>query len=105
MMTNLAECINFVLEGVHYLTITLIVKETYFHLSALFPKWTAAYVGQIVGNHVWCKDVMKEIRQNIARAKTMNVVCHSHQNMEFWVTEYTRLDQDMLGASYCVHLT
>ncbi|KAK5838951.1 hypothetical protein PVK06_007699 [Gossypium arboreum] len=62
MTTNLAECINYVLKGTHYLSITSVVKETYFLLATLFPKRTIMYLGQIANDHVWCKDVMKEIR-------------------------------------------
>ncbi|KAH1038978.1 hypothetical protein J1N35_040721, partial [Gossypium stocksii] len=38
------------------------------------------------------------------RANTMYVVCHSHPNLRFQVTEYARPEQDMSRASYHVNL-
>ncbi|KAK5824575.1 hypothetical protein PVK06_019355 [Gossypium arboreum] len=38
MTSNLAECINSVLKGTRHLLITVVVRETYFRLVALFPK-------------------------------------------------------------------
>ncbi|KAK5771458.1 hypothetical protein PVK06_047662 [Gossypium arboreum] len=47
---------------------------------------------------------MKEIKQNIVKVNTMYVVCHSHRNQDFLVTEDARPNRDMLGALYCVDL-
>ncbi|MFQ6630104.1 hypothetical protein Gotur_006563 [Gossypium turneri] len=52
MTLNLAECINSVLKGTHYLPITSVVRETYFRLATLFPKRAGSYVGQMQGGHV-----------------------------------------------------
>ncbi|MFQ6669266.1 hypothetical protein Gotur_034587 [Gossypium turneri] len=38
MTSNLAECINSILKGTRHLPITLVVRETYFRLTVLFPK-------------------------------------------------------------------
>ncbi|KAK5843380.1 hypothetical protein PVK06_005835 [Gossypium arboreum] len=104
-MPNLAKCINSVLKGTRHLSIASVVKKTYFHLADLFPKWAAVYARQIVSNHIFYEDVIKEIRQNTTRENTMYVVSHSCQNLEFRVTEHARHDQDMLGTSYRVKLT
>ncbi|KAH1047560.1 hypothetical protein J1N35_038344 [Gossypium stocksii] len=37
--------------------------QTYFLLSALFPKRAASYKGQIEGGHVWCQKVLQEINK------------------------------------------
>ncbi|KAK5793361.1 hypothetical protein PVK06_034504 [Gossypium arboreum] len=55
--------------------------------------------------HVWCNDVMKEIRRNVDRANTMYVVYHSSPNLILQVTEYVRPVQKMSGASYRVDLS
>ncbi|KAK5840370.1 hypothetical protein PVK06_009267 [Gossypium arboreum] len=61
MMSNLAECINSVLEGIRHLPVTLIVKETYFFLATLFLKRVTAYAGQIAGSSTGYDDILKEI--------------------------------------------
>ncbi|XP_052887977.1 uncharacterized protein LOC128296587 [Gossypium arboreum] len=49
MTSNLAEGINFVLKRTHHLSITSVVRETYFHLAALFLKRAARLNQGIVG--------------------------------------------------------
>ncbi|KAH1082228.1 hypothetical protein J1N35_021989 [Gossypium stocksii] len=51
MTTNLTECINSVLKGMRHLSITSVVRETYFYLAALFPKRAVSYKGQMQGGH------------------------------------------------------
>ncbi|KAK5785468.1 hypothetical protein PVK06_040058 [Gossypium arboreum] len=57
--TNLVECIYPILKGMRHLPITSIVRETYFRLTALFPKRTTNYKGQIQGGHVWFRKVLR----------------------------------------------
>ncbi|KAH1039011.1 hypothetical protein J1N35_040754 [Gossypium stocksii] len=90
MTKNLMEYINFVLKGTHHLLITSIVKETYFHLAKLFPKRAEKYVGRMKGGHVWCEDIMKEIREGTTQANCMHSVCDSHEDLLFqiWSCQY-----------------
>ncbi|KAH1083314.1 hypothetical protein J1N35_023075 [Gossypium stocksii] len=56
--SNLAECINSILNRTCHLPITLVVRETYFRSVALFPKRAASYEGQMQGGHVWCRKIL-----------------------------------------------
>ncbi|KAH1073008.1 hypothetical protein J1N35_025336 [Gossypium stocksii] len=40
-------------------------------MDTVFPKRAMTYAKKIAGNHVWCKDVKKEIKQNAERANTI----------------------------------
>ncbi|KAK5785729.1 hypothetical protein PVK06_040344 [Gossypium arboreum] len=103
MTSNLAECINSILKGTRHLLIIAVVRETYFRLAALFPKRAASYKGQMQGGHVWCAKVLREINKAKARANTMHIVCHDHDNLWFHVTEFDRLNQGIIGGQYRVH--
>ncbi|KAH1055537.1 hypothetical protein J1N35_033602 [Gossypium stocksii] len=72
MTSNLAKCINYVLKGTRHLPITSIVRETYFHLAALFSKRAASYKGQMQGGHAWCAKVLQEINKVEARVNICN---------------------------------
>ncbi|KAK5839985.1 hypothetical protein PVK06_008845 [Gossypium arboreum] len=65
MTMNLTKCINSIFKGKHHLPITSVVKETYFCLVAIFSKQAEKYDGNIKGDRIWSKDVMKEIRDNV----------------------------------------
>ncbi|KAH1066861.1 hypothetical protein J1N35_031848 [Gossypium stocksii] len=104
MTTNLAECINFILKGTRHLSITSVVRETYFRLAALFPKRTATYKGQMQGGHVWCHKVLQAINKFKARANTMYIVCHDRDNLWFRVIEFDISNQCIAGGQYRVHL-
>ncbi|PPR90163.1 hypothetical protein GOBAR_AA30521 [Gossypium barbadense] len=103
MTSNLAECINSILKGTRHLPIITVVRETYFRLAVLFPKRAASYKGQMQGGHVWCAKVLREINKVKARANTMHIVCHDHDNLWFHVTEFDRLNQGIIGGQYRVH--
>ncbi|MFQ6650504.1 hypothetical protein Gotur_022412 [Gossypium turneri] len=104
MTSNLAECINSVLKGMRHLSITSVVRETYFRLAALFPKRAASYAEQMQGGHVWCSKVVQEINKAKARANTMHTVCHNRDNLWFRVAEFDRPYQGVIGEQYRVHL-
>ncbi|KAK5813187.1 hypothetical protein PVK06_028635 [Gossypium arboreum] len=104
MTSNLAECINSVLKGMHHLPTTTVVRESYFRLATLFSKRAASYKGQMQGGHVWCAKVLQEIKKAKARANTMDIVCHDHDNLWFLVTEFDRPNQGIIGKQYHVHL-
>ncbi|MFQ6637048.1 hypothetical protein Gotur_012690 [Gossypium turneri] len=104
MTSNLAEGINSIFKRTLHLPITSIVRETYFHLAALFPKRAASYAGQMQGGHVWCSKVVREINKAKARANTMYIVCHDRDNLWFHVTEFDRLHQGVVGGQYRIHL-
>ncbi|KAH1038002.1 hypothetical protein J1N35_039745 [Gossypium stocksii] len=72
-------------------------------MDALFPKRAKKYVRQIKG-HVWCNDIMKEIREAIERANCMHLVCHSRKNQSFWVMQFDRPDQSIAEGVYRVNL-
>ncbi|KAH1097252.1 hypothetical protein J1N35_014173 [Gossypium stocksii] len=65
MTINLTKCINSIFKGKRHLPITLMVKETYFCLAAIFPKQAEKYDGKIKGDRIWFEDMMKEIRDNV----------------------------------------
>ncbi|KAK5835651.1 hypothetical protein PVK06_011345 [Gossypium arboreum] len=104
MTSNLAECINFVLKGTHHFPITAVVRETYFCLATLFPKRAASYKGQMQEDPVWCAKVLREINKAKARANTMHIVCHDHDNLLFRVTKFDRPNQCIIGGQYHVRL-
>ncbi|KAK5812676.1 hypothetical protein PVK06_028114 [Gossypium arboreum] len=104
MTSNLAECINFFLKGTRYLPITLVVRETYFSLAALFSKRAASYKGQMQEGRVWCAKVLQEINKAKAQANIMHTVCHDRDNLWFRVTEFDRLYEGIIGGQYYVHL-
>ncbi|KAH1063335.1 hypothetical protein J1N35_028322 [Gossypium stocksii] len=93
MTSNLAECINFVLKGMHHFLITLVVRKTYFHLAALFPKRTASYEGQMHEGHVWCRKVLQQINKANVWTNIMHIVCHDRDNLWFRVTEFDKPHQ------------
>lgn len=95
MITNLMECINFVLNGTRHLPIMSVVKETYFHLSSLFPKRSKKIVRQIKSGHIQCKEVMKDIIKNAKIVNSIFSVYHSFQ-MIFQVTEIHRLNKGII---------
>ncbi|KAH1129593.1 hypothetical protein J1N35_000971 [Gossypium stocksii] len=98
MTTNLAECINSVLKGMHHLPITSVVRETYFHLAALFSKRATSYKGQMQGGHVWCRKVLQAINKPKARTNTMYTVCHNRDNLWFRVTKFDIPNQGIAGG-------
>ncbi|MFQ6665959.1 hypothetical protein Gotur_032493 [Gossypium turneri] len=104
MTSNLVECINFVLKRTRHLPITLVVRETYFRLAALFPKRAGRYAGQMQRGHVWCNKVVQEINKGKARANTMHIVCHDQDNLWFHVTEFDRPYQGIIDGQHQVHL-
>ncbi|PPS20313.1 hypothetical protein GOBAR_AA00267 [Gossypium barbadense] len=104
MTSNLAKCINSVLKGTCYLSITSVVIETYFHLAALFSKRAASYKGQMQEGRVWYAKVLQEINKAKARTNTMHTVCHDRNNLWFRVTEFDRLHEGIIGRQYRVHL-
>ncbi|KAH1055535.1 hypothetical protein J1N35_033600 [Gossypium stocksii] len=104
MTSNLAECINSSLKETCHLLITSVVRETNFHLVALFPKQVASYKGQMQGGHVWWQKVLQEINKVKAWTNTMHTFCHDHNNLWFCVMEFDRLNQSITGKLYPVHL-
>ncbi|KAH1092389.1 hypothetical protein J1N35_019646 [Gossypium stocksii] len=81
MTTNLAECINSIIKGTRHLPITLVARETYFQLAALFLKQAVTYKGQMQGGHVWCHKVLQAINKSKARANIMYTVCHNRDDV------------------------
>ena len=73
MTTNLVECMNFVLKGVHNLPITTLVRATYFRLVELFDtKGSDAYARKAIG-YIFSKTLTTRLRENQQAAESM---CH-----------------------------
>ncbi|PPS17260.1 hypothetical protein GOBAR_AA03312 [Gossypium barbadense] len=104
MTSKLAECINSIVKRMRHLSITSVVRETYFYLATLFPKWAASYKSQMQGGNVWCQKVVQEINKAKALANSMHAVCYDRDNLWFRVTEFDRLNQGIPSRQYRVHL-
>ena len=69
MTTNLSECFNGVLKGVHRLPITVMVRFTYFKVNSFFDDCRNLTLDQLEVGQEWCKYVMDRFVRNEAKAK------------------------------------
>ncbi|XP_029151565.1 uncharacterized protein [Arachis hypogaea] len=98
MTTNLVECINSVLKGARNLSITALVKATFYRLNELFIQKRAEAEAQINAGHVFSEHVTSKIHANQLASGNIQVNCFDGQNEVFEVREMPS------GVEYAVDL-
>ncbi|XP_057745317.1 uncharacterized protein LOC130963184 [Arachis stenosperma] len=98
MTTNLVECINSVLKGARNLSITALVKATFYRLNELFTRKRAEAEARINAGHVFSELVTSKLHANQRAAGNIQVSCFDRQNEVFEVRECPS------GVEYAVDL-
>ncbi|XP_039129077.1 uncharacterized protein LOC120265263 [Dioscorea cayenensis subsp. rotundata] len=87
MTTNLAECVNSVLKGTRNLSITAMVKSTYFRLAELFVRKGVQVQAQIASGLIFSESLMKAIQENQQAASSIYVRQFDREEKSFMVDE------------------
>ncbi|XP_015954106.1 uncharacterized protein LOC107478480 [Arachis duranensis] len=87
MTTNLVECINSVLKGARNLSITALVKATFYRLNELFTCKRAEAEARINAGHVFSDIVTSKLHANQLASGNIQVSCFDRQNQVFEVRE------------------
>ncbi|RYR28633.1 hypothetical protein Ahy_B01g052779 [Arachis hypogaea] len=98
MTTNLVECINSVLKGARNLSVTALVKATFYRLNELFTQKRAETEARINAGHVFSELVTSKLHANQRAAGNIQVSCFDRQNEVFEVRECPS------GVEYAVDL-
>ncbi|XP_016172099.1 uncharacterized protein LOC107614399 [Arachis ipaensis] len=100
MNTNLVECINSVLKGVHNLPITALVKATFYRLNELFSRKRVEADARItaVCRPCFSEIVTSKLHANQLASGNIQVNCFDRQNKVFEVREMPS------GVEYVVDL-
>ena len=75
MTTNLAEAINSSLKGVRHLSITSVVKATYYRLGTLFATLGKQAQEYMEGGHTVHPDLRYKLQAFVQQSNSMNVTC------------------------------
>ena len=84
MTTNLSECFNGVLKGARSLSITAMVRFTFFKVNSYFYARHNLTLDQLEVGQEWCKYAMDKFQKNEAKAK---------EHMVTWMCTQARLYQ------------
>ncbi|RYR48500.1 hypothetical protein Ahy_A07g034521 [Arachis hypogaea] len=87
MTTNLVECINGVLKGVRDLSITSLVKVTFYRLNALFTRKRAEAKAHISAGQLFSEYATQKILSNQCSSRNIQVNLFDRQNEVFEVCE------------------
>ncbi|XP_015933010.1 uncharacterized protein LOC107459315 [Arachis duranensis] len=98
MTTNLVECINSILKGVHNLSVTALVKATFYRLNELFTRKRVEAEARINAGHVFSEIVTTKLHANQRASENIQVSCFDRQNEVFEVREMPS------GVEYAVDL-
>ncbi|KAF7820853.1 uncharacterized protein G2W53_026308 [Senna tora] len=105
MTTNLAECMNGVLEGVHYLLVTTLVQVTLYKFAEFFNDRRPQVQAQINAGHVFYKDLRDTIFKNLEIARICKVTLRNEDLGEFEVEEPYNQQEQRLGRRCRVYLS
>ena len=85
MTTNIFECFNGVLKGAHSLSITVMVKYTWFKLNSYFNDHRNKSIAQLNSRQKWTKYALDIFMRNKAKAKHHRVTRLSAQQQSYHV--------------------
>ncbi|RYR50056.1 hypothetical protein Ahy_A07g036604 [Arachis hypogaea] len=88
MTTNLVECINSILKGVHNLSVTALVKATFYRLNELFTRKRAEAEARINAGHVFSEIVTTKLHANQRASENIQRV-----DWQVYVHEVYKMDQ------------
>ncbi|XP_029151577.1 uncharacterized protein [Arachis hypogaea] len=98
MTTNLVECINSVLKGARNLSVTVLVKATFYRLNELFTRKRAEADARINAGHVFFEMVTSKLHANQRASGNIQVSCFDREHEVFEVREMSS------GVEYAVDL-
>ncbi|XP_016171235.1 uncharacterized protein LOC107613655 [Arachis ipaensis] len=87
MMTNLVECINFVLKGARNLPVTAIVRSTFYQLNELFTRKSAEAHERVRNGFTYSEFATKRVEESFRRAGSIVVNRFDRRNEVFEVRE------------------
>ncbi|XP_025679552.1 uncharacterized protein [Arachis hypogaea] len=85
MMTNLVECINFVLKGADNLPVTANVRSTFYRLNELFTRKSSEAHERIRNEFMYSKFATKRVEESFRRAGNIVVNLFGRRNKIFEV--------------------
>ncbi|XP_025616556.1 uncharacterized protein [Arachis hypogaea] len=89
MTTNISECMNAVMKAIRNLSITALVKSTYFRLGELFARKRTEAQAQVQVGDEFSQTFVKTIEFNSKHVNTMNVYQFNRLRTIFTVEELT----------------
>ncbi|XP_016172829.1 uncharacterized protein LOC107615246 [Arachis ipaensis] len=96
--TNLVKCINSILKGARNLTITALVKATFYRLNELFTRKRVEAEARFNADNVFSELVTSKLHANQLASGNIQVNCFDRQNEVFEVREMPS------GLNYAVDL-
>lgn len=95
MTTNLAEAINSVLKETRSITITALVKSTYYQLGSLFGKRDHQWTKMLAFGQVFTNNCNKGMTEEVSKANTHNVMQFDRERFYFMVREKINQNDDL----------
>ncbi|XP_025652920.1 uncharacterized protein [Arachis hypogaea] len=87
MMTNLVECINFVLKGARNLPVTALVRSTFYRLNELFTRKSTEAHEHLHNGFTYSEFATKRVEESFRRAGNIVVNRFDRHNEMFQVRE------------------
>jgi hypothetical protein len=104
MTTNLVECMNGVFKGIGNLSITALVRSTYYRLASTFATRGERWSAMLMLGQIFNECCMKVMKEETIKASTHAITIFDRHRQNFNVQETMDHNEGRTNLSYAVRL-